>query len=740
MLGRLKTVVNTHRQLLAIQFIFIALATLYNLSLPIYEAPDEHAHFIYINWLAEGHGLPDLERDLDQSSHEIGQPPLYYALLAPFVAPIDTSDQETSAPANPYFREDGTVHANYHLPAERFPYHGTALAVHLARFLSTLIATVAIAATYGLARLIIPGQATLAAALVAFNPQFIFISAAISNDTLVTALSALVLLLLVWMVISGDVKGWRYVLLGSLWGLAVLAKVSALGLGLVIALGLFLRARRHGSWREFISEGLAVTSGLAATAGWWFLGNWQRYGHPLAWPQFLYANRSLLRAEPLSWPDTVGFAAFLRKSYWALFAYGIPAPELFYLLVNSLTVLAVIGLFLWLLRRRYRSMSRRRIVAIALLAFWSLVVFVSLMSWMRQVRETNQGRLLFPAISSLAILIALGLANLGRRWPGLVLVTLLAAWAAALPLLVIRPEFDQPDLLPATASIPNPVDVRFGQDIKLLGYEIGNAVVAPGEALELTLYWQAEQPISESYLIHIVALDSAGRQIAALVTFPYQGRYHTPEWQPGQAFADTYRLSPIQSRGAPERASVMVSLYQVGWGPLPVSLAEGAVGNIFTVAHFKVAGSETQTLVPQQPADTTFDGLFGLVGYDPPDSIRASQPFSTTLYWESLAPDGQDYTVFVHLYDSTGQLVAQADSLPLNNNYPTSYWSAGEMIADPHTFNGLEEVDPGGYTLVVGLYDPLDGRRLAAYQADGARWLDDAVSLTIEGRAQSAGD
>lgn len=61
-----------HRSLIGLLLIFLALATLYNLSLPLYEAPDEADHFRYVNWLAAGRGLPDLEQDLVAAGHEIG--------------------------------------------------------------------------------------------------------------------------------------------------------------------------------------------------------------------------------------------------------------------------------------------------------------------------------------------------------------------------------------------------------------------------------------------------------------------------------------------------------------------------------------------------------------------------------------------------------------------------------------------------------------------------------------------
>ncbi len=544
--------------------------------------------------------MPDLERDLGRISHEIQQPPLYYALLAPAVSLIDVSGIYNIAPFNASFIRYGAVHARYHTPAERFPYRGAALAVHLARFITTLMAASTIAATYGIARLIIPGQATLAAALVAFNPQFVFMSAAVSNDTLVAALSALTLLALTWILTSSSVKRWHYILLGTLCGLAVLTKVSALGLGLVIALGLVLKARRERFWPEIIANGLAVAVSVVVIAAWWFLRNWLLYGHPLAWPQLLAMMQNFMRPELLSWAEALEYADIMRQTYWAWFAHGYFAPPSFYHLVNALMLLALIGLLIWLAPGQYRSMSRSQIGAVALLALWSLVAFIALLSWMRQIDGTNQGRLLFPAVSSLAVLMALGLSNIGRRWPGLVLSTALAVWAATLPLLVIQPAFEQPEPLPTGTEIPNPIGVRYGQDIVLLGYSMEETIVSPGETLDLTLYWQAVRSVSENYVVHLRAIDPAGGQITFSESIPYQGRYSTPEWQPGQAFADEYRLTMPVSQAEAVLASVMVSLYPVGrpMEALPVTVNEGLVEDEFAVAQFRLQAANVQDFAP----------------------------------------------------------------------------------------------------------------------------------------------
>ena len=78
-----------------------------------------------------------------------------------------------------------------------------------------------------------------------------------------------------------------------------------------------------------------------------------------------------------------------------------------------------------------------------------------------------------------------------------------------------------------------------------------------------------------------------------------------------------------------------------------------------------------------------------------------------------------DYTVFLHLRDDAGQLVAQADGPPLAGWYPTSWWAPGEWVVDDHSFALPPTLSPGNYHLVAGLYDPLSGQRLGEEQPLG---------------------
>lgn len=702
-----------NRPLLILLLLFCGLALLNNLLTPLFEAPDEFDHFSYGHWLASGHGLPDMVKNRGQVG-EIWQPPLYYALLAPLLAVVDTSNWQEVAPFNPYWPQGGGATAHYHTPAEAFPYRQTALAVHLARLLSTALGCLTIVATYKIAQAIAPPYGLLAAAMVALNPQFIFLSAVINNDNLITALSSLTL----WVTIRGMVRvnpgRSQAILLGLLWGLATLAKLTGLALGGVILLGLAYQGWRQKDWRPAATNLLWTTLTAGLVAGWYFGLNWGRYGDPLAWQMILEVTQGLLRPEPLTWLATLQYATFLRFTFWASFGYGALAPAPFYWFIQATCLLAGLGLLVRGWKQRHQRQLTPPTAILLLLAAWAVVVLVVLLRWMRLVTTTNQGRLLFPAISCVAVGLAIGLAtwNKGRLRPGQWVAGLLALWAIALPFLVIRPTYAQPK---PTQTIPNPTSILFDSHLQLSGYELPQTTATAGQPLTVHLYWQATQPISESYVVAIRLLDSSGRVVSGLDTIPYAGRYPTPVWPVGQPFQDSYTLPPPADGYTPGRASLLITLYP--WGqpdhPLPVWVGPNQLTGSVTIASLKLAPAGPPTFTPSHPLAVHFGQQAKLLGYD----LSSGRPFSVTLYWQAIQPDGLDYTVFVHLMDPAGKLIAQADSPPQNNGYPTSLWASDEQIADPHHFDLPADLPAGNYQLLIGLYRPETGQRLPTIPA-----------------------
>ena len=93
--------------------------------------------------------------------------------------------------------------------------------------------------------------------------------------------------------------------------------------------------------------------------------------------------------------------------------------------------------------------------------------------------------------------------------------------------------------------------------------------------------------------------------------------------------------------------------------------------------------------------------------------VARSDVVGVDLEWRARSRVARDAKVFVHLYDASGQLVAQHDAIPANETRPPSTWRPGERILDRHGL-ALPEGATGPWRLVVGLYDPQTGERLVA--------------------------
>jgi hypothetical protein len=109
--------------------------------------------------------------------------------------------------------------------------------------------------------------------------------------------------------------------------------------------------------------------------------------------------------------------------------------------------------------------------------------------------------------------------------------------------------------------------------------------------------------------------------------------------------------------------------------------------------------------------------------------VAVNKNLAVTLYWQADNTAAADYTLFLHVIDADGKLVAQADGPPLQGDWPTSAWQPGHTLQDLRTVALPETLAAGAYTLLAGWYDPASGARLGATDAAGTAWRDAAVEL-----------
>lgn len=129
----------------ALVLIFLAVGALYSLVTPIFEASDELSHYPVVKHIADGRGLIVQNREAETAWKQEGsQPPLYYVIAALATAWIDTGDLEALLWENPHVNigkplAHGNKNLVIHTERATFPWQGTALAVHLIRWLSLLM-------------------------------------------------------------------------------------------------------------------------------------------------------------------------------------------------------------------------------------------------------------------------------------------------------------------------------------------------------------------------------------------------------------------------------------------------------------------------------------------------------------------------------------------------------------------------------------------------------------------------
>lgn len=707
-------------EILPLVLAFVALGLTYGLVVPPFENLDELEHFGVVRHIVETgrlpvHGAPEAE--IYHYRQEASQPPLYHLLSAGLarLLGLQARDMETyirfnprgaCGPNAPSLYDNRAIF--YHNPhQERFPWQGTLLMLHVLRIWSTLLQTLTVLGTWALARRIFParpGIALLATAVVAFNPQFLFVVSGVNNDNLVTPLATWSLYLLVRLWQEGP-SVQRVLALGFLIGLAGLSKLSGwllLPFSLLVILLALSRSQRGARFQtvavSLIGHWSLVIFIPLVLSGWWFWRNWRLYGDPTALAPMLELVG--LRGSPIyPWNE----AGLVFRSFWG----QIPCsfyPTGFYVPYILLTLIGAFGL-LWGWRK-LRSEERQ---AVAFLSAWFLLILAGWIRW-DMLTPAPGGRLLFPALPAVALLLALGIHQLVTRLrviPSLViLLAILALWTAS-------------DILPAFYAPPprysdtgavrpkHPTQVRFGDSIRLLGYDLN---ARPEEHfLNVTLYWQATAPITDDYVMALQLVSPIPGDDTLRWTYdswPGRGNYPTSAWRPGEVIRDRYQFYLPVADFLTQAWDLQLVLYVPEKGSLPVSIDGTAAGNRLLLGRLRLPGATPAC--PDSDRLAAEVRLGEKVALTHAGVIAEGDGTRVLLCWQSLAPLPEDYHVFVHLYDSSGTLLAAGDGPPMGGAFPSSLWKPGDVVLDIHHLPPLIE----GGQVAVGLYRLADGVRL----------------------------
>lgn len=676
-----------HRQaLIFIIAAYLALATWYSFVTPVFEAPDEVWHYAVVREIALQRQLPISTADPAEPWAQEGlQSPLYYLLGAPLIAWMPSDALWREPPRNPFARVgvpqfNSTDNNNVFLHTAPINFFDTAtFAVHLLRLFSVVVGALTIVFTFLLAAEIFSDSliALLAAAFVAFLPQFLFISGAISNDNLAAATAAASLWFLARLHRTGFTTS-RAIVLGIFVGAAMLSKVNTLVLVPLVLLTLFKLYLRD--WHAGVRYAIIFVTVVALVSGWWFVRNAYHYGDPFAIAPILAIVGE--NAVPLDfWRWLSSQAEGVRLSTWGVFGWmNILAAPIFYFFYDALVAVGLIGFVISVARGRKISWN------IIILSLWCGATFLALYRW-ASLTPASQGRLFFPALPAWVALWAKGISMLApiRKSFGVgLLAGILATIAALVPIFVIAPAFT-PQIARVENLAAQPV-ARFEDGVELLAIAKNRDTITAGESLDISLdYRWSDSTVPQTVgFVHLV--NSSGVIVAQRDSFIGSGNWAL--LKPGQIVRDTLRLTiPVTAR-APEELRIQIGRYDFATGKR---------------LHANVIDLGAMRLLPAQNWNFDFAGRAILLGaeFDPP-VVAPGARARVTLRWQIQSTE--NLSAFVHILGNDNQIWASVDQ-------PLASTMQIDLTLAPNTPAGI-------FPFELGVY-PTTGERLPVFDARG---------------------
>ncbi len=414
------------RALATIISLYLLIGAGWAILIPPFEKPDEIGHVAFIQLVALSGEWPDLRHpQTPLVGWEAHQPPLYYLVGAATyrtVRALGISATDLNVwlnRANPNFfwkrppRENNFFYqaGTFFRPDAAFPYDLMAL-----RLMTLALGAVTVFFCYKAALLAFRHDSQLAlvtTALVAFLPQFTFITTTVSNDSLAIAFGAIALYLLARLRVAPECARRRdCVALGVVLGLGVLTKLTAVSLVPLALLAIWqIEAAAKQRVRYLLWIGLVSS---LVTAGW-FARNELVYGDLLG-RYFII--------------DPVGFASELdRKSLFSPY-FGAPfwgrlgqslvgefgfmhiaMPDWFYRLWLGVGLISAVGCVTFAIQRHRepRSVAVRVDTGAWLLMSCAVLLAVAALIQFNLTTSQPQGRLVAHVLPALAIVLVAGL-------------------------------------------------------------------------------------------------------------------------------------------------------------------------------------------------------------------------------------------------------------------------------------------------------------------------------------------
>ncbi len=281
----------------------------------------------------------------------------------------------------------------------------------------------------------------------------------------------------------------------------------------------------------------------------------------------------------------------------------------------------------------------------------------------------------------------------------------------------------QPEQLPEI-SPQNPTSVNLGNTLEFLGYDTFHVS-------RFTFYWHVLRPADrDDYSVFVHLLDQWGFRWGEEGIFDYP----SAQWNPGDIIINRKEID-VEPGAPPGEYQMLVGVYSASLDSrLPRLDAKGqVVGTTISLGPVMVSKPQeppaVESLVIQNPQQEDLGGKVTFLGYDRDgDTARSGESVYLALYWQAQRDLDGDYNVVIGLRGAAGPSTSPSSGSgrssgrsgvwplwadrPVHGTYPTTNWTAGEVIKDRYGLTIGDDVPAGDYEIELMLlnrvtYEPL---------------------------------
>jgi hypothetical protein len=252
------------------------------------------------------------------------------------------------------------------------------------------------------------------------------------------------------------------------------------------------------------------------------------------------------------------------------------------------------------------------------------------------------------------------------------------------------------------------LQASFSDQVMLLGYDLPRAEVAAGEAIPLTLYWKAIQPVPVNYSV-FVHLVRPPEHLWGQDDRLNPADFPMTRWPTGKYVRDEHRL-PVLPGTPPGEYEIEVGFYRQGSGErLLIFEGDEFSGGVRLPSKVQVLPPKSSPALDSlgmgHRVDVPFGEALTLLGWSLNRQVFSPPDFAhLTLFWRAERVALDDLTFTAVLLDEAGRVVDELHG-PVDGLYPTVGWQRGEIVRDQYAFWLAKGMLTGRYRLELRTLD-----------------------------------